>query len=292
MSALLLALALVATPPDVEGANVSTGVLGDGTGHLKLGGWQWQGGIIERTSPGYLAFIANNPAASTAASLYMLDAGPYRPAGYAWESSYAGFPYGRLRWDGTLFLYRGIVAGPGVGSGNTHLECAITAGMCYLGLVAHLPGGEQVPPRVHGALTVSNAEEMGPGSYMLQLRHGADKNALLVGGANPGNIWSSGDLIRLEGVNGMLSTREGMRLDPGVGAVRVLGASGLVMDDPDASMVGHVVERLPLADPSDARIPAAGDAEVWLEDGATPVLHFKVRTSSGIKTAALPLVTP
>lgn len=274
-------------------------ITGSESAHLKLGAWGAAGGLVERTSPGYLAFVAKNPAYSAAASFYFMDEG-YRVTAPVWAaiaqpSPSSGFlTYASLRWDGTLFLHHGIVTGPGSGSGNIALDCAPTEGMCYIAIAAHLPGGEQSPPRVHGALTVSNEAEMGPGSYMLQLRHGATKNALLVGGDDPGNIWSSGNLLRLEGLHGKISTREGMFLDPGVGSVTVQGSSGLIMEDPDATMQGHVIERLPLADPDDGRLPQVGDAETWLDAGAQ-VLHLKVRVAlgpDGIRDVALPLGAP
>lgn len=229
LAALLLSVALQWTDsgPEQQTPDGVTVGAGEQSSHLKLAAWGWMGGLVERTSPGYIAFQANNPSGSTAASFYLLDAGPYRPEGYAWLATHGGFPYGGLRWDGMLFAYRGLVTGPGTGSGNVALDCLPSSGMCYLAVQSHLPGGVQDPPRVHGALTVSNELEMGAGSYMLQLRHGPTKNAMLVGGADPGDLWLSGSLIRLEGVNGMLSTREGMRLDPGVGTLMVMGASSL-----------------------------------------------------------------
>lgn len=294
MTALILALALAAqwtdSGPEQQTPDGVTIAAGGESGHLKLSGWGWQGGYVERTSPGYLAFVANNPSYSTAASLYLLEASAYRPNGFALIAQHDGYPYARLRWDGMMFAHKGITTGPGTGSGNIALDCAPSEGMCYLAVQAHLPGGVQDPPRIHGALTVSNELEMGAGSYMLQLRHGATKNALLIGGTDPGNIWSSGNLLRLEGVNGMISTREGMRLDPGVGTLTIFGASGIAMDDPTAPIRGHVIDPLPLAEPADSRIPDVGDAEAWLDEGgADDVLRFRVRTSSGIKEASMVL---
>ena len=143
----------------------------EAVGGVQLGGWVWTDGVIKRVSaPLYLVLSGNTPSDATSADVYVMPQ-HLRLTGPVLSVSNGEGTVASVNGDGTVSVSRGLLVGPGTGSGNVALQPQADCDGCYLALMGRLVGGGTHPAR-HGATTLGNAHRLGPGEYALQVKDG------------------------------------------------------------------------------------------------------------------------
>lgn len=157
---------------------VSLRALEVATGGVQLSGWLWTDGIVERVdAPLYLVLRGNTPSDATSADVYVSPKHA-RSSGPIFSITNGTDVIATINADGTIAVSKGVLAGPGTGSGNVALQPQMDCDGCYLTLLGRLVGGG-THPAFHGATTLGNKNRCGEGEYVLQAKDGEHTDMFL-----------------------------------------------------------------------------------------------------------------